>query len=328
MSFGSPQLLGFLVLVPLAALGYWRLEQRRRARSARWASPALLPNMASQPGARRSIPAVLFLLAMSAFLVGFARPEHHVTDVKPGATIVLALDVSGSMAASDVAPSRLGAADAILTRFVDSLPGSYRVALLTFSADYALRVTPTFDHTALVKALPRSAQQQGSAIGDALGGAVKVALRAVGPLGAKAAQRPPAAILLVSDGAQNAGQLSPAQASALAKKAGIPVSTLVLGTASGSVTQRLKVAGSTKRFNMTTRVPVSATTLKQIAAATGGGFYEGSSVGSLNAVYDALAERLVYQRRLSEITVWLSGAGIGLVLAGALLSGLWFRRLV
>jgi Ca-activated chloride channel family protein len=327
LSFGSPQLLGFLALVPLAALGYWGLERRRRARSARWASPELLPNMASQPGARRAVPAALFLLATSALLVGFARPERHVTDVKPGATIVLALDVSGSMAASDVAPSRLGAADAILTRFVDSLPASYRVALLTFSADYALRVTPTFDHAALLKGLPRSAQLQGSAIGDALAGAVKVALRAVGPLGAKA-QRPPAAILLVSDGSQNEGQLSPTQASALAKKAGIPVSTLVLGTASGIVTQRLKVAGSTKRFNMTTRVPVSATTLKQIAAATGGGFYEGSSAGSLDAVYHALAQRLLYQRRLSEITVWLSGAGIGLMLAGALLSGLWFRRLV
>ena len=181
LTFGSPYLLLFLLAVPAAIVGYWLLERRRRTHAAAWASSGLLPNMVSRPGALRLIPTILFLVGASFLLVGFARPEGRFTQTQAGATIVVAIDVSGSMAATDVKPSRLGAADAVVASFVKALPASYRVALLTFAQNYAIKVPPTFDHEEIIKALPTTTVYEGTAISDAIDGAIKAAVLSAGP---------------------------------------------------------------------------------------------------------------------------------------------------
>jgi Ca-activated chloride channel family protein len=135
-------------------------------------------------------------------------------------------------------------------------------------------------------------------------------------------------VLLVSDGGQNEGRLTPAQATAAATKAGVPVSTLVVGTAAGIVTQRVRERGSSGTVPLTTQVPVQAAPLRQIAASTGGIFFQAPSNAALTSVYRSLGKRLVHDRELREITALVSAAAIVLILVGALLSGRWFRRLV
>src|SRR3954453_436792 len=134
MSFQHPVLLVGLILLPLAVAVWLWLERRRAAGAASWSSPALVPNMvAADPGRRRVIPFALFLVGLALLLVGFARPQATVNEPREGATVVLAIDVSGSMSAADVKPTRLTAADAALTQFLHDLPSKYRVSLVTFS---------------------------------------------------------------------------------------------------------------------------------------------------------------------------------------------------
>src|SRR5262249_34532529 len=152
----SPWLLLFLLLVPVGVVLYLWLDGRRSDRAARWASPALMPNMLSgAPGARRYVPVILFAIALTLLLVGFARPEAKFTHAKHGATVVLRVDVSGSMAANDVKPSRLLAADTAIADFVKKVPSRYRIALITFSNHIAVRVPPTYERETVIKALPK-----------------------------------------------------------------------------------------------------------------------------------------------------------------------------
>src|SRR5215475_10502950 len=181
-AFKSPWLLLFLLLVPIAIGLYVWLDRRRADRAARWASPALMPNMVEgTPGSRRYIPAILFAIALTLLLVGFARPEAKLTQAKDGATVVLMVDVSGSMAADDVKPTRLLAADSAIADFVKKVPSRYRISLITFSNHVAVRVPPTYERDSIVNALPKKTQLEGTALGEALAQAVNIAKKAVGP---------------------------------------------------------------------------------------------------------------------------------------------------
>lgn len=322
MSFGSPWLLLCLLAIPPAVAAYVVFDRRRAARAAAWARPELMPNLVSaEPGRRRYIPLALFLLGLTLLLVGFARPQAKVKEVREGATVVLGMDVSGSMAAKDVSPTRLAAADAAVAAFVHRLPGKYRAALLTFSDHVAVRVPPTYDREAILRALPVKAQAEGTALGDGIATAVKVANKAIGPT-KPGVPRPPAAILVLSDGAQNAGRIDAKTAAARARKANVPVSTVSLGTVQGVVIH--KIQGGSERI----QVPPAPTTLKAVAQATGGRFFQATSAGQLNQVYKDLGSRLVHDRKKTEMTAVAVGAALALILAGALLSGLWFRRIV
>ena len=289
---------------------------------------SLLPNMVvGAPGFRRYIPAILFGVALILLLVGFARPQAKFRSAKDGATVVLMIDVSGSMGANDVKPTRLLAADAAVTKFVDKLPSKYRVALITFSNHIAVRVPPTYDHTQLLKGLPKKPELEGTALGDALAEAVVVAKKAVGP--SKPGQpHPPATILLVSDGAQNSGRITPVAAAKQALKAAIPVSTVSLGTAGGVVHQTVPIGTSGQTFPLVQQVPVDSTTLRAVATAGGGKFYAAHSASQLDQVYKALKNRLVYTQQYREVTVGVTIAALVVLLVGVALSAYWFRRLV
>jgi Ca-activated chloride channel family protein len=320
MSFASPVLLVALLAVPAAVAAYVWLERRRDQRASAWAAPALLPNMVPRPsGWRRHLPVALLLVGVTFLLVGFARPHADITVSRQDATAVLVLDVSGSMAAKDVRPTRLAASRAAALRFVDTVPKGYRVALVTFSDHVAVASPPTHDLDQVRTAIRRvKTGPQGTALADAVSRAVDVGLSVHG----NGNRRPPAVVVLFSDGGQTAGRITPQQAAAKAQRSGIPVSTVLVGTPDGVVLQPLK-GGYAERI----QVPAQPATLQLFARQSGGRF--APSLGSANAeaIYSELGSRVGHRRKSVEVTAVASGGGLAFLLAGAALSGLWFRRL-
>lgn len=324
MSFQHPVLLVALLVVPAAIAVLVWLERRRAERAATWSSPALLPNMVSgNPGRRRLVPLSLFLVGLTLLLAGFARPQATLSVPREGATVVLAIDVSGSMAAKDVKPSRLAAADTALVQFLHDLPSKYRVSLVTFSSRPTVRVPPTYDRKLILQALPRKTEFEGSALADGAATSVLVASKAVGK-SKPGAPHPPAAVLLLSDGEQNSGRLKPADAIAQARKLDVPVSTIALGTADGMVYQKLPGTKYTEQH----AVPAAPSQLKALAQGTSGRFFTARSASALKQVYKDLGSRLARQDKKREITQWWTMGALGFIVVGAALSGIWFRRLV
>jgi Ca-activated chloride channel family protein len=320
MRFEAPLLLVFLLLVPATVAAVVWLERRRAERAAAWASPGLLANMVpSLGGWRRYLPTGLLLVGLSLLLVGFARPQATIHVKRQDATVVVVLDVSGSMAAKDSPPTRLGAARAAAERIVDHLPGGYRMAVVTFSDHAAVVQPPTRDLAAVRAVLARAhTGPQGTALADAVARAVAVS-RTVGPT--SSASRPPAVVVLFSDGGQTAGRYTPQQAAALAKKAHIPVSAVSVGTPDGVVQQEIK-GGFTERI----QVPVQPTALQAIAQGSGGRFYSHVIDFEPTNVFQELGSRVGKQPKRVEVTAAAAAGGLAFMLAGGLLSGLWFRR--
>jgi Ca-activated chloride channel family protein len=329
LSFGAPLLLLGLLVVPIVVLLYVWHESRREHSAAQWAKPALVPNLVSRPSPRaRHLPMVLFLLGLTALLVGFARPEATLRSEREGATVVLAVDTSGSMDTKDVKPTRLLAArDAALT-FLDELPSKYKVALETFSDHPAVLVPPTYDRKRLAASLPTKAKIAGTALSDAVQTATRVAVQAVGP-SKPGAPHPPAAVLLISDGAQTVQGTAPTTAAAAAKKAGVRVSTVLIGTAHGTLKQCIKAPGGYNQCQ-TQKTPVSPGTLEGIAQGTGGRFFTVTSAAAwratLQRVYADLGSRSAHQNTKHEVTFIAVGIAAVFIIVGVVLSMLWYRR--
>ncbi len=320
MSFFAPFLLVFLLAVPAAVAGYLWLDRRRDRRAAAWAAPSLLPNMTNRPAPwRRHLPNALLLVGVTLLLVGFARPTATVTVKRQEATVVLVLDESGSMAARDSLPTRLAAAKAVALRYVDALPGGYRMSVVTFSDHVAVSAPPTHDLTAVRTVIANArAGPQGTALADAVVKAVNVG-RSV--KGTQHGPRPPAVVIVLSDGGQTAGRYSPQQAAAWARQMKIPISTVALGTPDGVVLQPLK-SGYTERI----QVPVQPAPLQVIARTSGGRFSQGAANVDVKSTYAALGSRVGNKHKTVEVTAVAAAGGIVFMLAGALLSGAWFRR--
>jgi Ca-activated chloride channel homolog len=320
MSFSSPLLLLLLLTVPVAVATWLWLESRREQRASAWAAPALVPNMVTRPPAwRRRLPTALLLVGLALLLVGFARP-HATFDVKrEDATVVLVLDVSGSMLARDSYPTRLAAAKKLAMRFIDELPGGYRMSLVTFSDHVAVTVPPTHDLVLMRSAIGKARSgPQGTALADAALQASNVAHTVQG---ANAGLRPPAVIVLLSDGGQTAGRVTPQQAAARARQFGIPITAVGVGTPDGVVLQKLR-GGFTERI----QVPVVPASLQALARASGGRYVRGVAGVDPKTTYAELGSRVGKQNKSIEITAAAAGGGIAFMLAGAVLSGLWFRR--
>lgn len=320
MSFSAPLLLLFLLAVPAAAAGYWWLEGRREQRAKAWAAPVLISNMVERPPAwRRHVPVAALLVGAVLLLVGFARPTTSVTVKRQEATVVIVLDVSGSMAANDSLPTRLAAAKAVALRYVAELPKGYRMSVITFSDHTAIAAAPTQDLTLVRAAIAKAkAGPQGTALADAVVRAVAVGRSVKGETKDK---RPPAVVILLSDGGQTAGRVTPQQAAASAKKAGIPVSAVSLGTPDGVVQQALK-GGFTERI----QVPTQPQVLQLLARGSGGQYFQGAASVNVKSTYAALGSRVGNKQKRVEITAAAAGGGMALMLVGALLSGVWFRR--
>jgi Ca-activated chloride channel family protein len=319
VSFHWPLALLGLAVLPVLGLLYALRERRRAARAAPFVRPALLPNVVARaPGRRRHLPFALLLVALAALLVGAARPHAAVTTREEEATVVLAIDVSRSMAARDVRPTRLAAARKAALAFLEKVPKEFRVGIVGFGSRATPALPPTTDRS-LARASLRSLRPGlGTALGDAVDLATKLGRRARSRTG----KVPPTAVLMISDGRNEGGRIAPAVAARRARSLRVPVYTVAVGTPAGIVRRTLPGG-----FVETVQVPVSPGTLRAIASTTRGRFFTARDDARLRGVYRGLGSRLARRTTRRELTdVFAAGSGALLLVAGSL-STLWFRRL-
>ena len=336
VTFERPWLL--LTLFVLAgAVGLWRIAERRRARYAlRYTNLDVLATVAGQRSWSRLVAPLLFALA--ALLVALARPHVNRTLLDERATVILVVDTSRSMQATDVAPTRLGAAQQAVRTFLDRAPSRLRVGLVVFAGDAQVATPPTRDHALVreaVDGIDSYLVYGGTAIGDALQTAVQLGKQSLDEpqqtgQAASAASlndsrtlaaalpsstRRPVSILFLSDGAQTRGVLQPLQGARLAKRAGFPVYTIALGTPEGTVPAPPGFFyGSAGQRIL---VPPDPATLRAIAVTTGGRFSEARDSRTLQAAYARLGSELGRKRGKSEVTfVFVAVAAMLLVAAG------------
>jgi Ca-activated chloride channel homolog len=319
MSFETPLVLLALLVVPVLVYLYVRRERGRREAAAAFTSPALLPNLVDRrPSWKRHLPLAILLVALAAMIVGVARPHATVSVPREEATVMIAIDTSLSMQATDVHPSRLAAARAIARALIDRVPDKYRVGIVAFSGRSFVVLPPTRDRELAKAALANLHSGEGTALGDAILQAVALGKRQ------RAADRsvPPTSVLVISDGAQMSGRTSPTAAAERARKAQVPVYTVVLGTPSGVV--HAKLPGG---YTVEIRVPPRGDVLRQVANLSGGKFYTAADDSDLRDVYTKLGSRLGRERQQRELTDAFAGGSAALLLVGGALSALWFRRI-
>ncbi|HWH95069.1 MAG TPA: VWA domain-containing protein [Baekduia sp.] len=323
MSFGAPLVLIGLVLVPALLAAYVVLQRDRGRAAAAFASPALAASVAPRrPRWRRHLPLSAFLLAVAILVVAAAKPQRTVAVPVEHAQIMLLTDVSGSMLATDVKPNRLVAARRAAQRFIESVPKQVNVGIEAFNQTPQVLANPTTDRDALAAALGRLKSSGGTATGEAIQTATRV-LRQAPPQNGK---KPPSAIVLLSDGASTKG-VAPLAAAQAAARLKIPVYTVTLGTAGGTITVPRdpdNPAGGT----VTKPVPPDVASLRQIAQASGGKSYSAESADDLSDVYERLGSQLGTKKEPREITAGFAGAGLALLGLGAALSLRWFGRLI
>jgi Ca-activated chloride channel family protein len=322
VSFEAPVFLAVLAVVPVVAVAYWLMQRRPPKFAVRYTNLEVLAGVAAQRRSwRRHLPAALVLLSLASLGVAFARPTVTVKKPNERASVVLVVDVSGSMRATDVRPTRLAAAKNAMRSFLKRAPQSLRVGVVSFSDEPQVVVSPTVDRKLLAQGIDVLGPGFGTAIGDALARAVDLARTATGETGeakdALATQpvrdakgRSLASILLLSDGSQTRGLLSPGQGAERAQIAGIPVFTVALGTDAGTI-----VAGPPGQQQVIP-VPPDRETLAAIAEYTGAESFDAESADQLEKVYAGLGSRVGREERPSEVTAMFVAAG-ALLLAGA-----------
>lgn len=318
MSFGRPEMLVALVAVALLAGLWWWLDRRRQGDAARFTAPALLPNLVgARPGRRRVLPFALLLAGITVLTVAAARPHARVRVPRHEATILLAVDVSRSMTARDVTPTRGAAARKAADAFLAEIPDVYKVGVIGVGSRAFVAIPPTIDRALVHDAMTSLTQSEGTALGDAIALGVRIAKRQRTSDGFV----PPTSMLLISDGARDGGRTAPLAAARRARAAHMPVSTVLVGTRNGIVTVPL-----TGGYQEQIRVPANAGALRSIAKLSGGRFYRARSATALKSVYKELATRVGHTTTNREIADVFAGGGIVLLLASVALSLTWFRR--
>jgi Ca-activated chloride channel family protein len=312
------------------------LAQRRRMRYAlTFTNLDLLASVAPARSWRRFVPPVLFLLALTSLCVAVARPHHTTRIPSEKATVILVVDVSGSMQASDVKPTRLAAAQEAVRTFLKKVPKRVRVGLIAFAGEPQVATPPTSDRELVRASLDNLAffgGFGGTAIGDALEAAVNLGKQAVSNPSLAAASTPKTrdlvSILFLSDGHQTRGLLEPLEGAQRAKDAGIRVYTVALGTPSGTLTRDFGGPfGGQFGGPRTIPVPPDPATLRAIAQTTGGQFFNARSAEAVQSAYSKLGSRLGRVAGRSEITYVFLAAAAGLLLAAGVLSAFWSPRL-
>jgi Ca-activated chloride channel family protein len=342
MTFASPELLVALLLVPLAIAAYLFVQRRRARYAVAFTNVDLLSNLVPRmPSWRRHVPPALYLGAIGALVFALARPSMIMAVPRQEATIILAMDVSGSMQATDVAPSRLAAAKKAASDFVDQLPDTFQVGLVVFSTAPRVAVSPTTDRVAIHQALDSLVAQGGTALGDAIAASLDAAatVTTAPPTAAPSASAPSAtpspgasaapssgepplvATVLLSDGANSTGSLEPLDAASRAAAIGVPVYTIALGTQDGVV----QVPNRQGQLQ-TLAVPPDTETLTAIAETTGARFFDAPTAKDLAQIYENLGSRVGFTDEQREVTQLFAAAGLLFVIAGAGLAAHWFNR--
>lgn len=312
MSFLAGGRLWLLLAVAGVAAAYVVLQRRRRHHAVRFTNLELLASIApKRPGWRRHVAAAVLVGALAVLVVGFARPTTEQRVPRRQATLMLAIDTSISMQATDVEPSRLAAAQRAATDFVEHLPSGFRLGLISFDGAARVLVAPTTEHDTVVAAISTLRLGQRTAAGEAV-------YAALDTLAAEQATANDAArIVLMSDGATTTGRPVPLAAAAAAE-AKVPVSTIAFGTDDGTVT-----------FNgETVPVPVDREAMQGLAETTGGTFFEAASGEELTAVYRDIGSTVAYRTVRNEITATMTGVGLVLLAAGLILSMVWSGRIL
>ena len=300
MTFASPYLLAALVLPVLALVAYLWLERRPPRAAISFPNLAVLASVATRSSWRRHVIAGLLLGAVALLCVAVARPRVPIDTTSDRATVVLVVDVSYSMVATDVAPSRLEAARAAITSFANHVPSRVKVGLVAFADDPVVVTSPTTNR-APPQGGYRVARPRGTGRRSAMRSVAASISRACRPGKARRPRRPTSAkstgaIVLLSDGTQTHGVLTPDDGARLAKEAGIPVYTIALGTLTGTVT--INRNGS----QVIVPVPPDRTTLARIAESTGGSSFDVTDAEKLGSVYDRLGKIVATTSKPREVT--------------------------
>lgn len=329
MTFGHPVLLLTLLALPVLALIYLWLDRRPARHAMTFTNIEVLASVTPARSYRRYLAPLLALAAVAALCIAVARPHRTVLVPSDKATVVLVIDVSGSMQAKDVKPTRLAAAQQAVLKFLDKVPPRVRVGLVAFAGEAQVAAPPTTDRGLIRAGLASLGDYgyNGTAIGDAL----QVATDLVRPPSPDqpqtiayhpiAEKKPRATILFLSDGHQTRGLLQPLEGAARAKAAGIPVYTIALGTPNGTITRPAGFGGPNGGYAGPQIIPVppDPLTLREIARMTGGKFFAARSAEAVESAYSNLGSIVGYEKGKREATnLALALAAILLVIAGAL----------
>jgi Ca-activated chloride channel family protein len=352
MTFQWPELLWLLLAVPLLVAAYFMILRRKKKAALAYASLSMVKEaMGVRQRFRRHVPPLLFLLALIAMIVAIARPAAVITLPSQRQTIILAMDVSGSMRATDVQPNRLAAAQAAARAFVADQPSQARIGVVSFAATASVVQPPTQNREDILAAIDRFQLQRGTAVGSGILVSLKTIfpdvefdLRSWNPRADSArdtkrgapltpgreqdktaAPKPvapgsfaSAAIILLTDGQTTTGP-DPIEAARMAADRGIRVYTVGIGTQAGEII-------GAEGWSM--RVRLDEETLKTIANLTRGEYFYAGSATDLKKVYEALNTRVALEKRETEITALVTALAAVLALAAALLSVLWFNRIL
>jgi Ca-activated chloride channel family protein len=335
MSFIWPLMLLSLLIVPLLVLFYFRLQQRRRAIVAKYGTLGIVQEAGRTAlGVRRHVPATLFLVGLTILLIALARPQAMVSLPRLQGTVILAFDVSGSMAAEDLAPSRMEAAKAAAREFVLRQPSTIEIGVIAFSDGGFTVQLPTYEQVDVLAAIDRLGPERGTSLGRGINASLHTIFveSKVDPeadrysnLTPTATPSPtpmpegvyaPAVIVLLSDG-ENTAPPDPLEAALIAADRGVRIHTVGIGSAEGIV---LEVEG----FSVHTRLDEEA--LRSIAEITGGTYYNAVTEGELRSIYENLDPELVIEPEPLEVTSLFAGASMLLLLIGGATSLVWFSR--
>jgi len=318
VSFASPVFLLLLLLVPVAVGAYLFADRRRGTRAARFASPRLMPSVApTRPGFRRHLPLAFYAVALAAVALALARPEATVAVAEERAAVVLATDISGSMDARDVEPSRMTAVRRAALDFMGRAPEELRVGVVAFNHSVRSIEPPRADRTdarALIASLGPSG---GTATGEGLASAVGL----LGRKGARDRERPPAAVILLSDGASTHGR-DPIGVAREAARLRIPIYTVAFGTDGGTI--------EVERPNGTTStrtVPPDRDAMRRIATISGARTFSTDAGEELATVYEELGSQVATREEQREVTAAFVGGAAAFLLLGGAMSLRWFGRL-
>ncbi len=337
MSFIWPPMLLSIVLVPLGVLLYQALERRRLGRAGAFGGLGVANQVTRRPGVlRRQIPQALVLFGLTVMAFALARPQGVVALPDQQGTVILAFDVSGSMAATDLEPTRMDAAKVAATDFVQRQPPGILIGIVAFSDSGVSVQSPTKDQATVLASINRLAPQKGTSVASGINASLAAIAAVDSPPGVDyytnqspapsptptpapvpAGTYAPAVIVLLSDGENNESP-DPSAAAQAAADQGVRIDTVGIGSASGAT---LDLNG----FKVHTQLDAAA--LQQISQVTGGTYYGAGDAQNLRSIYDNLDTRLVVKPQTIEVTSLFAGVSVLMLVAGGLASLLWMGRL-
>jgi Ca-activated chloride channel family protein len=318
VTYLSPGRLWLFVVVLAIAAAYVTMQGRRNNYAVRFTTLDLLASVApNRPGWRRHLPAIALLLAMSTMVIALARPAREEKVPRERATVILAIDTSLSMEATDVEPDRLRAAQKAAKTFINIIPPRINVGLVAFNGTAQVLVSPTTDRAAMATAIDNLKLAEKTAIGEGIYASLQAIKQAPKPL--DGSEEPvPARIVLLSDGETTVGRPD-SVASREAKRQKVPVSTIAFGTPDGYI----QIPGQSELV----RVPVNEEALEEIADETGGTAFTAATAEELKEVYEDIGSSVGFVTEFREIGLWFVGVAMLCLIASSLMSLLWFSRL-